>query len=60
MSYLVTKATLNMANGDKQIIKEKINTPDIEQLRSELHKLHECNTITLVYETYTDNGPQQN
>ncbi len=53
MSYLITKATLNMSNGDKQIIKEKINTPDVEQFRNELHRLHECKSITLVYEELT-------
>lgn len=42
-----------MANGDKQIIKEKINTHDVEQFRNELHRLHECKSITLVYEELT-------
>jgi hypothetical protein len=56
MSYLITKATLNMSNGDKQIIKEKINTPDVEQVRSELHRMHECKSITFVYEEVPENA----
>lgn len=55
MSYLITKATLNMANGDKQIIKERIQTPDIEQVRSELHRKNVCKTITFVYERMPEN-----
>lgn len=55
MNYLITKATLNMVNGDKQIMKQKINTPDIEQVRTELHQMYECKSITFVYEEIQDN-----
>lgn len=48
--FLISKQTLNLKNGDKQIIKEKIQTPNVESVRAELHRKYECKSITFVFE----------
>lgn len=52
--YEITKATLNMKNGDKLVIRERITTDSVDSVRKELHQQYECNTITFVYELITN------
>lgn len=53
MSYLITKATINMINGDKKVLKQKISTPDIELVRADLNRIYESKSIIFVYEDET-------
>lgn len=48
--YLISKAILYKQNGDQQIIKQKISTPDLEQVRRELKDSHQCKSVEFVYE----------
>jgi len=48
--YVITKATLKMVNGDKLVLKERIETQDIEIYRAELHAKHVCTSILFVFE----------
>jgi len=48
--YKVTKATLSMKNGDKLILKEPVETINVDDYREELHQQYECKSIILVYE----------
>jgi hypothetical protein len=54
MSYLITKATIEMTNGDKLIIKDKISTPNVEIIRRELRDMHSWKSILFVYVEETD------
>ena len=48
--FKITKATLNMKNGDRLILKESVETNNVSAYREELHQQYECKSIILVYE----------
>lgn len=48
--FRITKATLSMKNGDKLILKEAVETNNVDDYREELHRQYECKSIILVYE----------
>lgn len=59
MSYLITKATIEMTNGDKLIIKDKISTTNVEIIRRELRTMHSCKSILFVYVEETSDPTYQ-
>lgn len=50
MKYLITKIDIKHEGGDSEVLKESIETDDIEETRRELHQLYNCDRVLLSYE----------
>jgi hypothetical protein len=55
--YLITRTIIYHKSGDKQILKEKISTPDLEVVRQELVVKHDCKKVEFVYEDQSEQLP---
>jgi len=51
--YVITKATLKMVNGDKLVLKERVETENIETYREKLQEKYVCKSILFVFEEKT-------
>ena len=50
MAYRITKATVNMVNGDKLVLKPNVIVDDVETYRTEIETTYVCKRTLLVYE----------